>query len=122
MSAAGDLSRAAIPVERIGGPILLFSGKDDQLWPSDLFAAQVVERLESHTFTHDVEHYSYENAGHMIARPYVPTSDVRQVRLHPISKRPNMMGGTPEGQARANVDSWRKLLSFLDRHLGRQGS
>ena len=103
----------------IGGPILLFSGKDDQLWPSDIFAAQVVQRLKSHDFKYDVEHYSYEGAGHMMARPYVPTSDVRQVRLHPISKRPNMMGGTPEGQARANVDSWEKLLSFLDRNLRR---
>ena len=119
MSAPGALSRAAIPVERIAGPILLISGKDDQLWPSDVFAAQVVERLKSHNFRHDVEHYSYEHAGHMMTRPYVPTSDVRQVRLHPISKRPNMMGGTPEGQARANIDSWEKLLSFLDRHLRR---
>ena len=113
------LSRAAIPVERIGGPILLLSAKDDQLWPSDIFAARVVERLKAHNFKHDVEHYSYENAGHMMTRPYTPTSDVRQVRLHSISKRPIMMGGTPEGQARANIDSWQKLLSFLDRHLRR---
>jgi hypothetical protein len=28
-----------------------------------------------------------------------------------------MSGGTPEGQARANEDSWQKLLDFLDRYL-----
>ena len=50
-----------------------------------------------------------------MTRPFVPTSDVRQVRIHPISKRPNMAGGTPEGQARANEDSWAKLLAFLDK-------
>ena len=52
-----------------------------------------------------------------MTRPFVPTSDVRQVRIHPISKRPNMVGGTPEGQARANEDSWAKLLAFLDKYL-----
>jgi dienelactone hydrolase len=117
MRDADAVHRAEIPVERIGAPLLMFSGKDDQLWPSDLFAERVVERLKAHSFTHPVEHYSYEHAGHLITRPYVPTSDVRAVRLHPVSKRPNMAGGTPEGQARANEESWEKLLSFLDRYL-----
>ena len=91
--------RAEIPVERIQAPLLMFSGKDDQLWPSDVFAARVVERLKEHKFAQPVEHYAYEHAGHLIARPYVPTSDVREVRIHPVTKRPNMTGGTPEGQA-----------------------
>jgi pimeloyl-ACP methyl ester carboxylesterase len=112
-----EVARAEIAVERIDAPLLIFSGKDDQLWPSDLFAARIVERLRAHGFTHPVEHYAYENAGHLISRPFVPTFDVRQVRLHPVSKRPNMAGGTPEGQARANEDSWAKLLAFLDKYL-----
>ena len=113
----GNAAGAEIAVERIASPLLLFSGKDDQLWPSDVFAARVVERLKAHRFTHPVEHYSYENAGHLIMRPFVPTSDVRQVRIHPVTKRPNMTGGTPEGQARANEDSWTKLLAFVDKYL-----
>jgi dienelactone hydrolase len=111
------LSRAEIPVERIDAPLLLISAKDDQLWPSDLFAARVVERLKARGFTHPVEHYSYENAGHQMMRPFVPTFDVRTTRVHPVSKRPNMPGGTPEGQARANEEAWGKLLAFLERHL-----
>ena len=117
MQDAAALARAEIQVERIDGPVLLLSGKDDQLWPSDLFAARIVDRLKAHHFKHPVEHYSYENAGHRMARPFVPTSDVREVQIHPVSKRPNMAGGTPEGQARANEDSWQKLLDFLDRYL-----
>jgi len=108
---------AEIPVERIDAPVLMFSGKDDQLWPSDVFAARVVERLKAHHFAHPVEHYSYEHAGHQITRPFVPTSDVGQVRIHPVTKSPNVFGGTPEGQARANEDSWEKLLAFLDKYL-----
>lgn len=109
--------RAEIPVERIRAPILMFSGKDDQAWPSDVFANRIVERLSEHKFAYPVEHYSYENAGHMITRPHVPTSNVREISLHPVSKRPNMMGGTPEGQARANADSWARLLTFLEKYL-----
>jgi len=116
---AAGVARAEIAVERIDAPLLLFSGKDDQLWPSDLFAERVVRRLEAHHFKHPVEHYSYEQAGHQMTRPFVPTSDVRTVRLHAISKRPNMPGGTPEGQARANEDSWEKLLAFVDKYLRR---
>jgi dienelactone hydrolase len=113
------VARAEIPVERIGGAVLLFAGKDDQLWPSDLSCARIVERLHAHRFAHPVEHHTFEEAGHMLARPFVPTSDVRQVRVHPVSKRPIMMGGTPEGQARANEASWAALLTFLERHLKR---
>jgi dienelactone hydrolase len=111
------LASAEIAVERINGPLLMFSGKDDQLWPSAVFCARVVQRLQAHQFKHPVEHYSYENAGHQIARPFVPTSDVRQVRMHPVSGRPNMFGGTPEGQNHANEQAWEKLLAFLDKYL-----
>jgi dienelactone hydrolase len=110
-------SEAEIPVERLNGPLLMFSGKDDKLWPSDVFAAHAVERLKAHHFAHPVEHYSYEHAGHQITRPFVPTSDVGQVRIHPITKRPNVFGGTPEGQAKANEDSWGKLLAFVEKYL-----
>jgi dienelactone hydrolase len=113
------VARAEIPVERIAGPLLMFSAKDDQIWPSDVFASRVVERLKAHHFSHPVEHYSYEHAGHMITRPFVPTAEVQRVRIHPVSKRPNVAGGTPEGQARANEDSWEKLLAFLDTYLKR---
>jgi predicted peptidase len=110
-------ARAEIQVERIDAPVLMFSGKDDQLWPSDIFAARVADRLKAHQFKHPVEHYSYAHAGHQITRPFTPTSAVREVRIHPVSKRPNMAGGTPEGQARANEDSWEKLFAFLDKYL-----
>jgi len=53
-----------------------------------------------------------------MARPFVPTSDVREIRIHPVSKHPNMFGGTPEGQAKANEEAWIKLLAFLEKYLG----
>ena len=112
-------ARAAIPVERINGPVMLISGKDDMLWPSAWMADRVVERLKTHKFKHPVLHLSYEDAGHVIGRPYSPTMDVQERRRHNISGRINMMGGTPEGTALASEDSWKKILEFLDTNLKR---
>ncbi|HVD62378.1 MAG TPA: acyl-CoA thioester hydrolase/BAAT C-terminal domain-containing protein [Gemmatimonadaceae bacterium] len=118
LQAQSSLEAAAeIPVERITAPILLFSAKDDQIWPSAMFASRIVERLKKHHFTQPVEHYSYENAGHLITRPYVPTTDVQKRREHPVSHRWNVSGGTPEGQAHANEDSWERLQVFLGKYL-----
>ena len=104
---------ALIPVERINGPILLLSGKDDLLWPSAYMAEQLVERLRENGFEYEVVHLSYENAGHALRRPYGPTTHL------PVGGSLKM-GGTPDGYARASEDLWPELLAFLDRHLHQQ--
>jgi len=45
------VERAVIPVERINGPILLFSGTDDAVLPASMMSEQVVERLKQRHFT-----------------------------------------------------------------------
>ena len=45
----GAVERAAIPVERTNGPILLVSGQDDQMWPSAQMGQLVIERLDQRT-------------------------------------------------------------------------
>ncbi|WEN15204.1 acyl-CoA thioester hydrolase/BAAT C-terminal domain-containing protein [Rhodanobacter sp. AS-Z3] len=49
---------AAIPVERINGPVYLMSATHDELWPSQPMAAAMMRRLDTHQFafthTHDV--------------------------------------------------------------------
>ncbi len=57
------VKRAAIPVERIQGPILLVSFKRDQVWPSTLMSEQIVLRLRDSTFRFHYEHAAYD-AGH----------------------------------------------------------
>jgi hypothetical protein len=109
--------RAAIPVERINGPILLVSAKDDSIWPSAMMAQRIVDRLHQRNFSHPVVHLSYEHAGHYIGRPYISTRGVDQRTRHPISGVVNVSGGTPEGTAIASEDSWRKTLQFLDTYL-----
>jgi pimeloyl-ACP methyl ester carboxylesterase len=54
--------RAAIPVEKINGPILLVSAKSDEVWPSTLMCNSMVERLKSKDFSQHVEHIGIEGA------------------------------------------------------------
>jgi dienelactone hydrolase len=109
--------RARIPVERIAGPVLLISGRDDRAWPSSLYARMVASTLRRHDHPHLMRHLDFDDAGHAINLPFVPTTQVR--REHPVSKVPFTSGGTPSGNARADDGSWRGVLAFLAEITGR---
>jgi dienelactone hydrolase len=111
-----EAQRAEIQVERINGPILLVSGKDDGVWPSADSAAKIVARLREHQFRFAYESLVYDHAGHGIGRPYVPTTNLNGSRS-PTSGRIVTRGGTPAGTAKAREDSWGKMLTFVDRAL-----
>jgi hypothetical protein len=61
-----DESEAAIPVERIPGPILLVSATRDRLWPSTTFCELIEARLKARSFGYECSHLRYEGAGHGI--------------------------------------------------------
>lgn len=90
---------ATIPVEKIHGPILLFSGRDDRMWPSSKMADEIIARLKQKAFLYNNEHVAYDNAGHVFA----PLPDA--VR--------NQLGGTEEGNLKALNDSHGRLVTFL---------
>jgi len=103
-----ERARAAIPVERIHGAILLISGRDDRVWPSSSMSQEIVTRLEHNHFAYPFKHLTYDHAGHAIGRPFTST-------VESISARP--LGGTPEGNAHARADSWQQMLAFLKANL-----
>ncbi|GAB2514777.1 alpha/beta hydrolase family protein [Lysobacter humi (ex Lee et al. 2017)] len=43
---------AAIPVERIGGPILLAAAREDEMWPSVRMSRRMLQRLDGAGFRH----------------------------------------------------------------------
>lgn len=102
---------ARIRVERIKGPVLLISGRDDRAWPSSLYARMVATTLRRHAHPHPVRHLDFDDAGHAINLPFVPTTQLS--RPHPVSGVPFTTGGTPSGNARADEGSWRGVLAFL---------
>ncbi len=114
LSALGDpeaASRAMIPLERIRAPVMLISGSDDQLWPSERFSEIAEQRLAEAQFRFPVRHVRNPDAGHTIGFPYAPTTVLR--RPHAVSGIFMVYGGTAPGNARACEHSWREVLVFL---------
>jgi dienelactone hydrolase len=109
------LGPATIAVERIAGPVLLISGEDDQMWPSNLLAERNMRRLAEHRFAWPYRHLRYPDAGHLISPPSQPTT--ANSRRHPTVGVTFAYGGTPAGQAHANADSWGHVLEWLSAHM-----
>ncbi len=107
------MAAAAIAVERIQGPVLLVSGKADALWPSTALAELAAERLRAHGRPY--EHLAFDDAGHLIVPPYLPTTI--SALTHPALSMKIAFGGTPAGNARACAEAWRRMLSFLGESL-----
>lgn len=96
-------AESQIAVERIAGPILLISGRNDLLWPSAAMADAVEARLKKNNFKHKVLNRQWDNVGHHVAGvPNRPTAD--SVRL----------GGTPQTIANAQFEAWREIIAFLN--------
>ncbi len=90
------VKKATIKVENINGPILIYTGKEDPMWPSSKMGEMIVERLKENNFPHWYEHVAYENAGHS---------------LHELE----FFAGTKEGNKKARIDSELRILDFLRR-------
>jgi len=89
-----SVEKAAIEVEKIHGPVLLLSGHDDRLWPSEEMGDVICKRLKEKVFKYKYEHVKYNDAGHTLNEYY-------------------MLGGTPEGNRKARIDSTGRMLEFL---------
>lgn len=105
------LAAARIPVERIAGPVLLISGTDDGFWPSVDYCERIVATLAAQRHRWPVEHVRNEGAGHAIGLPYLPATNI--AREHPVAGVVIDGGGTPAANARANRQSWQRVLKFL---------
>jgi dienelactone hydrolase len=103
----GATAKAEIPVEQIRGPLLLLSGNDDQIWPSTVMATHLMERLRRHRHAYPDQHLSYDGVGHWMPTAILPMRGVRKNMQVAI-------GGTPEQTARMQMDSWPKIVRFLN--------
>ena len=111
------LERAAIPAERINGPVLLLSGGDDQFCPSGALSEVAMERLARHKHPYPYEHVSYPGAGHVFGLPpYLPATLTKA--RHPQTGAVYLAGGNPKDNALAAADSWSRILRFLGESLG----
>jgi dienelactone hydrolase len=110
------LKIAMIPVERIQGSVLFISGQDDQMIDSERISALSMERLRKFKHPYTFEHLVYPGAGHSIWIPYLISSTHAEV---PRVGKVWVYGGNTAANARASVDSWRRILAFFRRDSGR---
>jgi len=110
------VAKARIPVEHIDAPVLLLSATDDGSWPSSIYSKMVCDKLDEVAHPHAVEWHDYQDAGHAILFPYVPTTQVSYA--HPVSKRISTGGGEPVANAHADKHSWQHAQEFLRNAIG----
>lgn len=105
----GAAVTARILVERIKAPVLLVAGQEDQVWNSAMMAHNIAERRAEAKL--ETVSLIYNDAGHAVGGTgYNPTTQ--------YDASPMKMGGSPEGNARAQADAWPKTIAFLKRTLG----
>lgn len=114
---AKGAKEAEIAVEKIHGPVLLISGGDDQLWPSDMLSERVVSRLKAHDHPFPYEHICYHVAGHSFTVPGLPTTKSVE---SPFGGMKLLLGGNPRNNAQAQFESWQRVKAFFNSHLGKQ--
>ncbi|MFK7905337.1 MAG: acyl-CoA thioester hydrolase/BAAT C-terminal domain-containing protein [Chitinophagales bacterium] len=109
-----DVERAAIRVEKINGPILLFSGKDDKVWPSSWMANKIEQRIKENDFKHSFQNIQYEEAGHLISSNPEAGSDFRTGKMNINGKDYEFeYGGTNEGDNKAKQDAKIRFFDFI---------
>jgi len=115
LSKTDVVENAYIKVELITGPILLFSGIDDKVWPSAKMADMIEKRLEENNFTYPLKNVQYENAGHLISRNPEQKTDLRTGKINLGGREFEYeFGGTDDGDYKAKKDAKMKLMEFLN--------
>ena len=108
--------QATIKVEKINGPIILFSGNDDKVWPSSIMADMIEKRLEDNSFEHSFQNIKYDNAGHLISNNPDDNSSYRTGIININGKDYEYeFGGNDNGDFKAKQDAKIKLMKFIEK-------
>lgn len=104
-------SPAAIPAEKISGPILLICGGQDQVWRSCANSAAINTRLASHGRP-PATLLGYPDAGHFVGfpLPYLPSTTTTGLTAN---GQLSQAGGTYQADQAARANAWPKILAFL---------
>ena len=110
---------AIAPVENISCPVLLVFGTGDLNVNSDFATELIFNRLKAHGKEHLCSILCYPEAGHLIEPPYTPHcyASFSSVTSEWTGDDYLVWGGEMSAHAKAQEDTWPKILSFLRRNL-----
>lgn len=108
---AENKEEARIKIENSEAELLIVTGKDDNIWNGYDGCKVLMENLKKNNYKHSVEFFAYEHMGHPMPIPYV-------IPLNENTSMPMMggiftSGGTLEGNAKGQYDSWKKTIEFF---------
>lgn len=108
----GASSADLIPVQRIRGPVLLLVGGQDQLWPSPVWAQNIISELDSGHDRYSYHEALFPDAGHLVGAAFPYAYSPPTVR-EPIGTLD--LGGTSFANSVAGTKAWNDVLAFLTR-------
>jgi esterase/lipase len=111
VDSAKNKEAARIKIENAKADILLFAGKQDNIWNAYDGCIQIMEDLRKHNFQNSYDFYGYEEAGHPFYAPYIIPVGETMFKLAP--RLVFSSGGNLAGNAYAQVDSWEKAIGFF---------
>ncbi len=111
--ATGTVPRAAgsdalLDATTVNSPLLMLCGTDDQVWPAGPMAATLAAQRHAAGCDGDDELVVYSGAGHLIRLGLLPTDAQWTGGI--------ALGGSREGQARAQADATTRVVAFLGKH------
>ncbi|QNL22200.1 hypothetical protein HZR84_09700 [Hyphobacterium sp. CCMP332] len=108
------VEKATIKVEKINGPILLLSGKSDDVWPSAQMANMIEDRLKAFNLGQKVQNIQYDDAGHLISGNPDSQTEVRTGKMTIQGKQYDFRyGGTNQGDLKAKQDAKNRVLELI---------
>ena len=106
-------AKAAIPVERINGPLMCVAGGDDREW--DSAAACVTIRARRHAAGRDARDEVVVEPGAGHALPFSGKPAPASYAAGPtVTIR---LGGTPDANGHGGADAFARIVTFFDRAL-----
>jgi dienelactone hydrolase len=103
---AAAVRRAAIPIERATGPVLLISGDDDGVWPATRMCTLLTDRMRDAGRSAAIRHLRFAQAGHALF-PYPRPPDEA-----PVSMQVDF-GGSDESADAAHQVAWPEVVRHL---------
>lgn len=105
-----------IAVENIACPLYLFSGSDDQIWPSAAFSELAAQRRNAHGLGAVTRHKTFPSVGYdlgpELGLPGLPTTE--RTTAHSVTGFRLALGGKMGRQSRARRECWNDLSAILN--------
>jgi pimeloyl-ACP methyl ester carboxylesterase len=112
LNEAKNKEDARIKVEDSNADLLLFAGKQNNIWNTYDGCIKIIDTLQERNYGHSFELFAYENAGEPpFPVPYVIPLSGTTLKIAP--RFVLSVGGTVEGNAIATADSWFKAIGFF---------